>query len=111
MPGGYCSCSDLSVPITSIGSNGVSGVGSLGGAGAVRPAPDSGFAEMLGKLIDNVESTNQEANTAVSRMLNGTGDVHEAMIALHEAEESLEITVAVRNKMVQAYQDIMRMPL
>ena len=42
-------------------------------------------------------------------MLNKTVDVHEAMIALHEAEESIEITVTIRNKFVQAYQEIMRM--
>ncbi len=42
-------------------------------------------------------------------MLNNTVDVHEAMIALHEAEEAIEITVAIRNKFVQAYQEIMRM--
>ena len=35
--------------------------------------------------------------------------MHEAMIALHEAEEPLEIKLAIRNKFVQAYQEIMRM--
>ena len=44
-------------------------------------------------------------------MLNKTVDVHDAMIALHEEEESLEISLAIRNKFVQAYQEIMRMPL
>ena len=44
-------------------------------------------------------------------MLKGTGDVHEAMIALQRAELTLQLTVHVRNKLVQAYQDIMRMPI
>jgi flagellar hook-basal body complex protein FliE len=75
-------------------------------AGAV-----DGFADALGKLIDGVEETTGGANTAVSNMLNKTGDVHDAMIALHEAETSLELTVQIRNKLVSAYQDIMRMPI
>ena len=44
-------------------------------------------------------------------MLNKTGEVHDAMIALHHAETSLQFTVQIRNKLVQAYQDIMRMPV
>ena len=70
---------------------------------------NASFAESLGKALETVEEKNQEANVAVVGMLNKTVDVHEAMIALHEAEESIEITVAIRNKFVQAYQEIMRM--
>jgi flagellar hook-basal body complex protein FliE len=42
-------------------------------------------------------------------MLDGTGDVHEAMIALQRADTMLQLTVQIRNKLVQAYQDVMRM--
>jgi flagellar hook-basal body complex protein FliE len=44
-------------------------------------------------------------------MVQGTGDVHDAMIAIQRAEMSLELTVQVRNKLAQAYQDVMRMPI
>jgi flagellar hook-basal body complex protein FliE len=44
-------------------------------------------------------------------MIDGTGDVHEATIALQQADMMLQLTVQVRNKLVQAYQDIMRMPV
>jgi flagellar hook-basal body complex protein FliE len=77
----------------------------------VRPADGENFADSLAKMIDKVESTSAEANVAVENMLTGTGDVHEAMIALQEAETALELTVQVRNKLVQAYQEIMRMPV
>ena len=52
-----------------------------------------------------------EANTAVTGMLDGTGDVHDAMLALQRAQTTLELTIQVRNKLVAAYQDIMRMPV
>lgn len=70
-----------------------------------------GFGQSLMALIENVETAGGEANTAVSNMLDKTGDVHEAMIALQRAEMTLQLTVQIRNKLVQAYQDIMRMPV
>lgn len=98
--------------INSIGMTGVARPADAGRAATSATTPDDiGFAEALNKLINNVEETAGSANKAVTGMVNGTTEVHEAMIALHEAEEAVEITVAVRNKFVQAYQDIMRMAL
>lgn len=71
----------------------------------------TGFGASLSKLLESVEQTNREANSAVSGMLDGSGDVHDAMIALQRADLTLQLTVQVRNKLVQAYQDIMRMPV
>ena len=79
------------------------------------PNPTSGevgsFGNALKDLIGSVDTASTEANQAVGRMLDGTGDVHEAMIALQKADTMLQLTVQVRNKLVQAYQDIMRMPV
>jgi flagellar hook-basal body complex protein FliE len=94
-------------------------IGTLGdpgkqtGAASVANAGESGtaFADSLGKLLNNTNEADGAANSAVGRMLDGTGDVHEAMIALQQADMMLQLTVQVRNKLVQAYQDIMRMPL
>jgi len=76
-------------------------------AGAAAP---SGFGDALRQLTTAVEGSAGEANDAVGRMLQGTGDVHEAMIAMQRADTMLQLTVQIRNKLVQAYQDIMRMP-
>jgi len=78
---------------------------------SLEPSKDGGFGDALRDLIGKVEGTSAEANDAVGRMLNGTGDVHEAMIALQRADTMVQLTVQVRNKLVQAYQDIMRMPV
>jgi flagellar hook-basal body complex protein FliE len=95
--------------------------GVAGAAGAIdRPSTsraagdeggDGGFAQSLGKLLDTTNTSSADANSAVGRMLDGSGDVHEAMIALQQADMMLQLTVQVRNKLVQAYQDIMRMPV
>ena len=83
---------------------------------APKATPEAGgvgktFGESLMSLVESVEQTGGEANTAVSNMLDKSGDVHEAMIALQRAEMSLQLTVQIRNKLVSAYQDIMRMPI
>jgi flagellar hook-basal body complex protein FliE len=78
-------------------------------SGAKRPG--AGFGNSLVNLVDAVESTNASANDAVGKMVDGTGDVHDAMIALQRADMTLQFSVQVRNKLVQAYQEIMRMPV
>jgi flagellar hook-basal body complex protein FliE len=105
--------------IESVGGAAAAGIGSIGdptdrtGAGTASGAGGStgSFAASLGKLLDSANTSGADANSAVGRMLDGSGDVHEAMIALQQADMMLQLTVQVRNKLVQAYQDIMRMPL
>jgi flagellar hook-basal body complex protein FliE len=91
-------------------------IGPLGTTGSTTPvaatkASSSGapFADALSKIVNQVEDTGSAANDAVSKMLNGTGDVHEAMIALQRSEMTFQFAVQVRNKLVAAYQEIMRM--
>jgi flagellar hook-basal body complex protein FliE len=91
--------------------------GVLGGvSGAAAPATHAAgagprFSQAISRLLEQAESGTAEANTRVRNMLSGTGDVHEAMIALQRAELSLQLTVQVRNKLMNAYQEIMRMPV
>ena len=77
------------------------------------PAADAAasFTSALHGALASVDQSAGAANTAVTDMLEGNGDVHDAMIALQKAQTTLELTIQVRNKLVQAYQDIMRMPV
>jgi flagellar hook-basal body complex protein FliE len=95
------------------------------GAGMLKPAATrpagaasangTGFSDSLqkslSKLIDGAEESQSAANQAVTNMVNKTGEVHDAMIALQNAQLQLEMTVTIRNKLVTAYQEIMRMPI
>ena len=69
------------------------------------------FGDTLKKLVDGVEGSSDQANTAVNGMLDKSVDVHDAMIALQRAEMSLQLAVQIRNKLVSAYQEVMRMPV
>ena len=103
----------MSVPAINIVSRGV-------GSGVAAPASNasnsegsgpSSFADALKSLVEGAEQNGEQANAAVSGMLDKSVDVHDAMIALQRAELSLQLAVQIRNKLVQAYQDIMRMPV
>ena len=78
-----------------------------------KPGADAGggFQDTLGRLIDGIEQTSADANTAVSGMMEKTTDVHDAMIALQREELTLQLSLQIRNKFVNAYQEIMRMPI
>jgi flagellar hook-basal body complex protein FliE len=78
---------------------------------AASASKGAGFGSSLTDLISSVDASATDANDAVGKMLDGTGDVHEAMIALQRSDLMLQLTVQVRNKLVQAYQDVMRMPI
>jgi flagellar hook-basal body complex protein FliE len=82
-----------------------------GAAGVPATADGKSFGESLMSLVESVEQNGAEANSAVTNMLDKSGDVHDAMIALQRADLTLQFGVQVRNKLVNAYQEIMRMPV
>jgi flagellar hook-basal body complex protein FliE len=95
---------------------GVDAVVGLSGAAAQpsggTPAKAAhGFGQSLQRVLAAAENSSKEANAAVGRMIEGSGEVHDAMIALQRADLTLQLTVQIRNKLVQAYQEIMRMPV
>ena len=101
------------MPIEALGTK-IGGGSALarGARAAVSGGADAGaFAEKLGQLVEGVEETAAEANTAINGMIDKSVDVHEAMLAITRAEQTFQLTVQIRNKLVQAYQDIMRMPI
>jgi flagellar hook-basal body complex protein FliE len=86
----------------------VFGLNGIAGAGT----PQISFSDALGSAITRVESSQQTAISAAMDLLtSGKGDVHSVALASQRAELSLELFQQVRNKFVQAYQEIMKMPM
>jgi flagellar hook-basal body complex protein FliE len=84
----------------------------LGSLSASTTTEGSGFADAIGAAISEVESAQATAKTAATDLLTGgKGDVHSVALAAQNAELSLELFQQVRNKFVQAYQEIMKMPM
>ncbi|MFY9645232.1 MAG: flagellar hook-basal body complex protein FliE [Terriglobales bacterium] len=68
------------------------------------------FLETLQQSMDQVEGAQGEAAIQVAQLLNGKGaDLHSAMIAVEKADLSFQLMMQVRNKIVQAYQQISNM--
>lgn len=71
---------------------------------------DASFEELLNNSIDEVNRLHKEADRAVMELATGNEkDIHNTMIALEKAGVSFRLMMQVRNKIVSAYQEIMRM--
>lgn len=85
---------------------------------AIKPpaaTPDENtpnFANVLASALSAVEQDQTAVTDAAAKLASGqTKDVADVMIASERASLSLNLTVQVRNKLLEAYQEIMRMPL
>jgi flagellar hook-basal body complex protein FliE len=82
--------------------------------GILAPAQPSGdsFSTMLGKMVGEVNDKQISASQNVNNLQAG-GDVslHQAVIGMEEANVSFQLMVEVRNKLLDAYQEIMKMQL
>ena len=93
--------------------SGVTGLGSLPPLSSLRPAAPSGAdaaAEFRNMLVDSIEQVNEmqaAANQAVEQFAIG-GDVNpaEVLTAVQKADLAFRLTMQVRNKVMQAYQEI-----
>lgn len=74
-------------------------------------APDSGFSNMLTDSVSKVNQMQQTKATMIDEFASGKNqNVHELMITLQKAGLAMEMTSTVRSKIMQSYQEIMRMP-
>jgi flagellar hook-basal body complex protein FliE len=98
----------VSMSVPAIGS--VSALTALGGASAAASTGASAFATALGGAVDNLQAMQANSDTlAITAVTGNLDDIHTATIAATRAEVSLELAAAVRNKAVDAFNEIMRM--
>lgn len=78
--------------------------------GSVASQVETSFGEMLSSMVDQTNQLQQQADQAIKQL--HTGDeqsLHDAMISMEKADISLRYMVQVRNKAIDAYQEVMRM--
>lgn len=77
------------------------------------PAPGGdSFASMLGKMVSDVNATQQSATQTVDAMQGGQNvPLHQAVIAMEEANVSFQLMVEVRNRLLESYQEIMKLQI
>jgi len=104
-------------------------IGSLSGAGMISEASGTerasnaaskiggaqvgegadGFAKTLGEALQKVDGMQLDADAQAEQVAMGGGNLHEMSLSLEKADISMRLAVKVRNKVVEAYQEIMRM--
>lgn len=78
-------------------------------AKGIKP-PQEGFGKALEEAVTQVNNQQVEADKAVEKLQAGEAqNLHEVMISMEKADISLRLMVQMRNKVVEAYQEIMRM--
>jgi flagellar hook-basal body complex protein FliE len=88
----------------------LAGAGQAGGS--VAAPTGQGFSKVLDQLVGSVESKQTQANAITRNVLVGDqGQLHQSVIAMQEASVAFSLMVEVRNKMVDSYQELMRMPV
>lgn len=72
-------------------------------------APKS-FADTLKEAVNNVNQIQKESDVKMQELATGkTQNIHDVMLAAEKADISLKLMVQVRNKIIEAYQEIMKM--
>lgn len=83
-----------------------------GGPGGAQSVEPSDFGDLLGKVVDTVQAQHAEAQASARAVLAGESDqVHQTMIAMQESSVAFTLMVEVRNRLVESYQELMRMPV
>lgn len=93
----------------------IAGYGAARQAVAPRPGGDAGEltpqAQKLAQSGDRFQAMLDQLDQTAAGVMTGEADMHVLVQSMAEAELALETVVAVRDKVVEAYQDILRMPL
>jgi flagellar hook-basal body complex protein FliE len=97
--------------------NKASGVGGIGGLNGAGPGAvgglDNGFAKLLKQGLDSVNKTQATANDLAVKFEKGVPGVElpQVMLEMQKANVSFRALTEVRNKFIDAYREIMNMPL
>jgi flagellar hook-basal body complex protein FliE len=72
---------------------------------------DNGFGQMLQNVLGDITAKGAQMDAKATAAANGKGDLVDVVTAVAETEVAIETLVSVRDKMIQAYEEIMRMPI
>lgn len=77
---------------------------------AAAPVDSNSFSSLLGKMVSEVNAQQQVSAQSVSALQSGQNvPLHQAVISMEEASVSFQLMVEVRNRLLESYQEIMRM--
>lgn len=71
--------------------------------------PEQDFQSYLKEALQEVNSLQKQSDIAFERLIAGDIEFHDAMIIAEKANLALQLTMAIRTKLLESYQEIMRM--
>jgi flagellar hook-basal body complex protein FliE len=74
-------------------------------------APTQSFSDFLSNAVDSSVNTMKQGESMATKQMSGQADIVDVVNAVNSAEITLDTVVAVRDKVVSAYQAIMNMPI
>jgi flagellar hook-basal body complex protein FliE len=86
-------------------------IGGAGGGGGPEAMGGSAFSDMLKGVIEQTTQSARVAETQMAAKVQGKAELIDVVTAVSAAEASLETVMAVRDQVISAYQEIMRMPI
>lgn len=112
LPNAFSGMRPQPLPTPKIATQELASLGSIGMDQPQQPGAATSFADMLGNMVQEVNAKHATASQAVSGVIAGENvPLHQAMIAIEEASVSFQLMVEVRNKLVESYQELMRMQI
>ena len=81
------------------------------GLGGASIAPGGGFGDILKSAMSDVMKTTKTAESQMAAQVHGKAELVDVVTAISGAESSLETVMAIRDQVINAYQEIMRMPI
>ncbi len=82
-----------------------------GGMEARSADPGKSFADMLGDSLSSAVEAGRQSEQLSAQAIAGKADLNEVVSAVSNAEVTLQTVIAIRDRMIQAYQDIVQMPI
>lgn len=73
--------------------------------------PGAGFGDLLNSAVGSMTNAGASAEGAITNAAMGRADLVDVVTAVAAAEATLETVISVRDEVIKAYQDIMRMPI
>jgi len=86
-------------------------LGNLGGGKEAGGVTGPDFGDILNTAVGSLSKAGNSAETAVTNAAMGRGDLVDVVTAVAAAEATMETVIAVRDEVIKAYQEIMRMPI
>ena len=94
--------------ISAIG--GVEGLQSVGAAKSANPTQAHAFSQLVAEQLNNVNMEQLQADAAVESFARGeTDNVHDVVLAVAKADLAFRMVLEIRNRLIESYQEVLRM--